>query len=150
MVLRGKSLMNYMVTKRRSEASSSRHQHGWVQCVWYDGSPIQLLARICLSTQSPPGQIMQRKNIFLTLIIPGPNYPGKNMNVYMQPLKDELQEAWDNGFKTYDAYRKRNFIMRVWYMYSTHDLPAYALFVGWCVHGRFPCPTCKGDRKSVV
>ena len=25
----------------------------------------------------PPGQIMQRKNIFLTLIIPGPNYPGK-------------------------------------------------------------------------
>ena len=33
----------------------------------------------------PPGQIMQRKNIFLTLIIPGPNYPGKNMNVYMQP-----------------------------------------------------------------
>ena len=92
----------------------------------------------------PPGQIMQRKNIFLTLIIPGPNYPGKNMNVYMQPLKDELQEAWDNGFKTYDAYSKRNFIMRVWYMYSTHDLPAYALFVGWCVHGRFPCPTCKG------
>ena len=83
---------------------------------------------------------MQRKNIFLTLIIPGPNYPGKNMNVYMQPLKDELQEAWDNGFKTYDAYSKRNFIMRVWYMYSTHDLPAYALFVGWCVHGRFPCP----------
>ena len=55
------------------------------------------------------------------------------MNVYMQPLKDELQEAWDNGFKTYDAYSKRNFIMRVWYMYSMHDLPAYVLFIGWCV-----------------
>ena len=56
---------------------------------------------------------MQRKNIFLTLIIPGPNYAGKNMNVYMQPLKDELQEAWDNGFKTYDAARKENFPMHV-------------------------------------
>ena len=87
---------------------------------------------------------MQRKNIFLMLIILGPNYPGKNMNVYMQPLKDEFQEAWDNGFKTNDAYSKRNFIMRVCYIYSTHDLPAYALFVGWCEHGRFPCPTCKG------
>ena len=86
---------------------------------------------------------MQRKNIFLTLIIPGPNYPGKSMNVYMQPLKDELQEAWDNGIKTYDAATKKNFLMHVWYMYSMHDLPAYALFVGWCVHGRFPCPTCK-------
>ena len=41
-----------------------------------------------------------------------------------------------NGFKTYDAYSKRNFIMRVWYMYSTHDLPAYALFVGGvCMEG---------------
>ena len=33
--------------------------------------------------------------------------------------------------------------MPVWYMYSMHDLPAYALFYGWCVHGRFPCPQCK-------
>ena len=85
---------------------------------------------------------MQRQKIFLTLIIPVPNYPGKNMNVYMQPLKDEMLEAWDNGFKTYDTFSKRNFIMHAWYMYSTHDLLAYALFVGWCVHGRFPCTTC--------
>ena len=37
------------------------------------------------------------------------------MNVYMQPLKDELQEAWDNGVMTYDAARKENFKMHVWY-----------------------------------
>ena len=86
---------------------------------------------------------MKRKNIFLTLIIPGPKYPGKNMNVYMQPLKDELQEASDNGIKTYDAATKTNFKMHVWYMYSTHDYPAFALFAGWCVHGRSPCTTCK-------
>ena len=65
------------------------------------------------------------------------------MNVYLQPLKDELEEAWENGVKTYDAARKENFKMHVWYMYSMHDLPAYALFSGWCVHGRFPCPQCK-------
>ena len=86
---------------------------------------------------------MQRKNIFLTLIIPGPNYPGKNMNVYMQPLKDELQEAWDNGVKTYDAARKEKFKMHAWYMYLTHDDLAFVLFALWCVHGRFPCTTCK-------
>jgi hypothetical protein len=33
---------------------------------------------------------MQRKNIFLTLIIPGLDYPGKNLSVYMQPLIDDL------------------------------------------------------------
>ena len=58
------------------------------------------------------------------------------MNVYMQPLKDELQEAYDNGFKTYDAFSKKNFIMRVWYMYSMQDLPAmrYSL-AGVCMEG---------------
>ena len=86
---------------------------------------------------------MQRKSIFLTLIIPGPNYPGKNMNVYLQPLKDELEEAWENVVKTYDAARKENFKMHVWYMYSMHYLRAYALFSRWFVHGRFPCPLCK-------
>ena len=33
------------------------------------------------------------------------------MNVYLQPLKDELEEAWENGVKTYDAARKENFKM---------------------------------------
>ena len=91
----------------------------------------------------PPSEIMKRKNIFLTLIIPGPKYPGKNMDVYMQPLKEELQQAWDEGFKTYDAASKKTFTMHVWYQYSMHDLPAYALFAGFCVHGKFGCPTCK-------
>ena len=50
----------------------------------------------------PPGAIMQRKYMFVSLIIPGPDYPGKNMSVYMQPLMDELKEAWVTGFKTYD------------------------------------------------
>ena len=48
---------------------------------------------------------MKRKNIFLTLIISGFNYPGKNMNVYMQLFKDESEEVWDNGVKIYDAGR---------------------------------------------
>ena len=95
----------------------------------------------------PPGVLMQRKHIFLTLIVPGPNYPGKNMNVYLQPLMDELKEAWDNGIWTYDAASKTNFQMHAWLMYSMHDLPAFALFVAWCVHGRFPCPQCKSALK---
>src|SRR3954463_11337627 len=77
----------------------------------------------------PPSSIMQRKHIFLTLIVPGPNYPGKNMSVYMQPLMDDLKEARVNGVNTYDATKKENFQMYVWYQYLLHDLPAFALFV---------------------
>ena len=48
-------------------------------------------------------------------ISPPDRYAKKNRNVYMQPLKDELHEAWDNGFKTYGAFSKENFIMHAWY-----------------------------------
>ena len=65
----------------------------------------------------------------------------------MQPLIDDLKEAWVNGVNTYDAAKKENFQMYVWYQYSLHDLPAFALFVAWCVHGRFPCPQCKAALK---
>ena len=37
--------------------------------------------------------------------------------------------------------------MFVWYQYSIHDLPAFGLFIGWCVHGKFPCPECKSAME---
>jgi hypothetical protein len=91
----------------------------------------------------PPGVIFQSENIFLSLIIPGPEYPGKNMSVYMEPLIDDLVRAWQDGVCTFDRATKTNFQMHVWYQYSLHDLPAYGILCGWCVHGKFPCPVCK-------
>ena len=116
----------------------------WVQSLWNDGCPVQLLACVCYLPQSPPsppGVIFQRQNIFLKLIIP--IYPGDNMSVYMEPLIDDLLHAWEERVWTYDRATKTKFKMRVWYMYSLHDLLAYAIFCGWCVHGKFPCPVCK-------
>ena len=49
----------------------------------------------------PPGVLMTRKTMFLSLIIPGPNYPGKNLSVYMQPIVDDLNLSWHHGKLTY-------------------------------------------------
>ncbi|KAK1660468.1 hypothetical protein QYE76_048627 [Lolium multiflorum] len=74
----------------------------------------------------------------------GPKYPGKNMNVYLEPLIDDLLLGWeDRGIRTYDAANKEHFDMYVWYHTSLHDLPARALFCGWCTHGKWPCPECR-------
>jgi hypothetical protein len=78
------------------------------------------------------------------MIIPGPKYPGKNMNVYLEPLFDDMLDAWnDRGVRTYDAVTKEHFDMYVWFHTSLHDLPARALFCGWCTHGKWPCPVCR-------
>ena len=59
----------------------------------------------------PPGVIFQWQNIFLSLIIPG--YLGDDMSVYMEPLIDDLLNAWEEGVWTYDRATKTNFKMRV-------------------------------------
>jgi hypothetical protein len=92
----------------------------------------------------PPGVVMRSENMFVSMIIPGPKYPGKNMSVYLEPLVDDLLVGWnDRGMRTYDASTKEHFDMFVWCHTSLHDLPAHALFCGWCTHGKWPCPVCR-------
>ncbi|XP_071704999.1 uncharacterized protein [Rutidosis leptorrhynchoides] len=45
----------------------------------------------------PPWLCMKKPFLFLTLLIPGPSASGNNIDVYMQPLIDELKELWDAG-----------------------------------------------------
>jgi uncharacterized Zn finger protein (UPF0148 family) len=53
----------------------------------------------------PPGVMFEPRNMFLTLIIPG--HPGNNISMFMQPVWDELQRAWEEGVLTYDRATKR-------------------------------------------
>ena len=62
----------------------------------------------------PPGVLMTRKTMFLSLIIPGPDYPGKNLSVYMQPIVDDLNHSWHHGTLTYDRASRTNFYMHIW------------------------------------
>jgi hypothetical protein len=64
----------------------------------------------------PPGVSFQRHNVFLSLIVPG--HPGSNMGVFMEPVIDELIDAWEKGVWTYDRATKTSFKMHVWYHYS--------------------------------
>jgi hypothetical protein len=48
---------------------------------------------------------MKYEFIFLCLIIPGPDYPGKNLNVMLKPLIEELKELW-KGVEAYDVFTK--------------------------------------------
>ena len=97
----------------------------------------------------PPGALMQRKTMFLSLIIPGPDYPGKQLGVFMQPLVDALHHSWYFPTLTYDRDLQRNFLMKVWLHYCMHDFPGYALFCGWCTSGKMPCPVCMQALRMI-
>ncbi|KAL8147930.1 hypothetical protein AgCh_005309 [Apium graveolens] len=47
----------------------------------------------------PPWLCIKRKYIMLTLLIPGPKEAGNNIDVYLQPLIEDLKLLWDQGEK---------------------------------------------------
>ncbi|KAA0053293.1 CACTA en-spm transposon protein [Cucumis melo var. makuwa] len=65
-----------------------------------------------------PWKCMKETNFFMSLLIPGPNSPGREIDVYLQPLIEELKELWTFGVRSYDfltGYKSLN-TSRFWYM----------------------------------
>ncbi|XXG41282.1 hypothetical protein AAC387_Pa01g1778 [Persea americana] len=54
----------------------------------------------------PPWMCMKEPFLMMSLVIPGPNSPRNDIDVYLWPLVDELEELWDHGVSTYDASTK--------------------------------------------
>ncbi|KAL0553710.1 hypothetical protein IC582_007613 [Cucumis melo] len=45
----------------------------------------------------PPWKCMKESNFFMSFLVPGPKSPGKEIDVYLQPLIDELKKLWNSG-----------------------------------------------------
>ena len=62
---------------------------------------------IVLSTYNLPlWMCMKQPYLILSTLIDGPHGPGNKIDVYLQPLIDELNELWKDGIDTYDAVAK--------------------------------------------
>ena len=96
----------------------------------------------------PPWMCMKSEYSILSLLIPGPRSPGNDIDIYLQPLIDELKLLWDSGVETYDASRNETFQMRAALMWTISDFPAYAMLSGWSTKGKFACPCCNYGTNS--
>ncbi|XP_038687493.1 uncharacterized protein LOC119986872 [Tripterygium wilfordii] len=96
----------------------------------------------------PPGMCMKREFMSLTVIILGPQNLKSKINVYIQPLIDELNQLWCEGVITYDVYTKENFVMRAVLMWTINDFPAYGMLCGWMTQGKLAYPCCMERSKA--
>ncbi|KAL9357242.1 hypothetical protein Peur_050495 [Populus x canadensis] len=96
----------------------------------------------------PPGMCMRPEFMFLSMVIPGPSSPGRNIDVCLRPLIDELTQLWSSGALTYDISMKQNFVMRAALMWTINDFPAYGMVSGWSTHGKLACPYCMENNKA--
>lgn len=59
----------------------------------------------------------------LSLLIDGPKGPSDKINVYLQPLIEELLELWNDGVCTFDASTNQMFQMYAAVMWTVNDCP---------------------------
>ncbi|BBN67204.1 hypothetical protein Prudu_8S000300 [Prunus dulcis] len=60
----------------------------------------------------PSWLCMKRKFMMLTLLISGPKQPGNDIDVYLEPLIDDLKSLWDGIRGVYDAHIGEYFTLR--------------------------------------
>ncbi|KAF5468687.1 hypothetical protein F2P56_012824 [Juglans regia] len=110
--------------------------------------PYSIWPMILVPYNLPPWLCMKDPYLILSLLIPGPKAPGNDIDVYLQPLVNELKELWKEGIDTYDASKLENFQLHAALSWTINDFPAYANLSGWSTKGNMACPVCNVDTYS--
>lgn len=95
----------------------------------------------------PPWLCFKRKHIMLVLLVQGPKQPGNDIDVFLQPLVDDLQVLW-NGVETWDAYGKEKFDLHALLFNTINDWPALGNLSGQTVKGKCACSECMEETCS--
>ena len=77
----------------------------------------------------PQWECVNPANCFMCLLIPGPKSPGKDFDLFLEPLIEELLDLW-KGVKTYDACTGKKFDLRAAVLWCIHDYPALGTLSG--------------------
>nr|GEZ57070.1 hypothetical protein [Tanacetum cinerariifolium] len=69
-----------------------------------------------------------------------PKFPGKDINVYLRPLIEDLKVLWDRkGVETIDVTSGQKFNMRTMVLWTINDFPARSSLSGLDQGGRYLC-----------
>ncbi|GJW24964.1 hypothetical protein Tco_0038775 [Tanacetum coccineum] len=92
-----------------------------------------------------------RNNSFmLTLLILGPKSPGKDIDVYLRPLINDLKDLWAKpNVKTIDVAIGQKFNMRAMVLWTINHFLARSSLSGWSGQGYRAYPICNEDTPYV-
>ncbi|GJZ38007.1 hypothetical protein Tco_0584198 [Tanacetum coccineum] len=87
---------------------------------------------LILTTYNLPSWLcMKESSLMLTLLIPDPKSPGKDIDVYLRPLIDDLKVLWAKpGVETIDVATGLKFNMRAMVLWTINDFPARSSLSG--------------------
>ncbi|CAM8987392.1 unnamed protein product [Rhodiola kirilowii] len=96
----------------------------------------------------PPSLCMKKEFNILAMLISGPKSPGKCLNVFMQPLIDELNMLWNTGAVTFDRLIRSSFNIKAAVMWTISDFPGLGMLGGLKSKGYKAFPLCLDEIDS--
>jgi hypothetical protein len=96
----------------------------------------------------PPWLMQKRKYILLTILISGPTQPGVDMDVFLEPLMEDMKILWETGVEMLDEYRKDLFTLRAIIFVTINDYPALFTLSGQ-FKGKVGCIVCIDETAYV-
>ncbi|XP_028084013.1 uncharacterized protein LOC114285184 [Camellia sinensis] len=96
----------------------------------------------------PPWKYMKQPFSIMSLPIPGLQALGRDIDIYLRPLIDELKELWEDGVVMYDTSTRASFRMHAIVMWTINDFPAYGNLSRWSTKGYLACPNCNENVSS--
>ena len=86
---------------------------------------------IILTIYSLPLWLCQKhRYLLLTIIIFGPRQPDNDIDVFLEPLMDDMKILWEEGFKMMDASLKKEFTLKAIIFVTITDYPGIFFTVG--------------------
>nr|XP_017233126.1 PREDICTED: uncharacterized protein LOC108207178 [Daucus carota subsp. sativus] len=104
---------------------------------------------VVLVTYNVPPWLCMKRFMMLTVLVPGPHEPGNNIDVYLQPMIDDLKKLWEEDEpNVYDAFTKFYFTLKAVLLWTVNDFPAYGNLSGSVNKGYKCCPICGDDTRA--
>ena len=105
----------------------------------------------------PSLECVNPSNCFMSLLIPSPTSTGKDFDIFLEPLIEELKELWKgvNTFHVLHRDNKKGFTLRATVLWCIHDFPALSTLLGRTTKGYYACiyydknPLSRSLRKKL-
>ena len=96
----------------------------------------------------PPWLCMKRAYIMLAVMIQGPKQPGNDIDVYLEPLVDDLLKMWNDGIQVWDAHKKEHLKLKGMLLTTITDLPGRGCLSGKATKGYHGCVQCLDETDA--
>jgi hypothetical protein len=91
----------------------------------------------------------KRKYIMFTILIQGPKSAGVDIDVFLEPLMEDMTKLWNERVRIWDEYCHEYFNIRAIIFVTIHDSPGGATLSGQKTKGKNGCVVCVDGTASM-